>query len=286
MKTTGGLISAFVVLLLCGVIGTMPAHAIASDVYFAINDTVVAQGPGTGGLPIAGTYTVGAITVTIANSGGVAVIEYDESSDWLRMKYARITSSTTPLDNVKFSFWRTFDTLRTGTATYSISGSGFFTRSTSSADPIDWISARGEVEGTVLGSGAPDNVTSPPPNPPDCAKKLTACATHSPATWQFGLNMPNGGFKVSHGFGSGGKPALGAGSDDLKAEFWIHLEKITDSLDITGSPGIRIKYGPPGGEDRGDCDGNKSCPFGTKKECKCVRNPLPPINPQPDTKKK
>lgn len=251
MNAVKRLVSVVVILFIMGIFANKPAHATASNIFFAINDTIQKDGPGP--LNIEGTYTVNGETITIAPYGGNAIIEYDEAGDWLRMKNVEITSSTAPLDNVKFSFWRTFGSLRVGTVTYSISGSGYFSRSTSAADPINWISARGYVEGTVLGSVSPDNLTSPPPNPPTCTLKLTSCATNLATTWTFNLNIPNGGLKVSHNFGSGGTPQLGAASDDLKAEFWIHLEKTTDRLDITAAPGIRIKYGPPGGEDPDGC---------------------------------
>lgn len=215
-------------------------------IFFAINGTTVKQGSSP--LNIAGTYTVGGETITIAPSGGLQpLIHADDVVDRLWMQNAVITSSTAPIDNVKLSFWMAFASLNTGTVTYSIEGSGNFIRSTNSSDPNDWISARGNVEGTVLGSGTPDNLASPPPNPPTCSKKLTSCATSSPATWAFNVNTPNGGFKVGHNFGSGGKASLPAGANDLKAEFWIHLQKTTDKLTITAAPGIRVKFGPPGG---------------------------------------
>jgi len=210
-----------------------------SNIFFAINDITKRQGPSP--LNIEGTYTVGAETIKIEAIGGPAVIEFNETDDWLRMKNARITSSTAPIDNVKFSFWRTFATLRTtGSVTYSVSGSGVFRRSIVSTDPIDWVAARGYVEGTVLGSGPPENLPPTPLNPPTCNHKLTCCATHLPGSWIFDLTSPNTGFKVSHNFTS-----LPPGSNDLKAAFWIHLEKNTDRLDITAAPGIRVKFGTP-----------------------------------------
>lgn len=264
--------SGVMILFIIGLWVNEPAHALGSDIFFAINDTVLKQG--TTPLNIAGTYTVGGETITIAPYGGNPVIEYDEANDWLRMKNVEITSSTAPIDNVKFSFWRTFDSLRSsGTVTYSVSGSGTIARSTSSGDPNDWISLRGYIEGTVIGSG----LTSPPPYPPTCTLKLTACATHQPATWTFNLTTPNAGFKASQSFSS-----LPSGTDDLKAEFWIHLEKTTDRLDITASPGIRVKYGAPSGEGPSGEGEALSCPEG--EHCECVPNKdieIPfPINPK------
>jgi hypothetical protein len=251
MKTSELLSAALTTLFIACIVTTTPAHAAGTVASFAINDVVVKQG--TSPLNIEGTYQVTGISITIAPYGGNAIIEYDETNDWLRMRNAEITTSTPPIDNVKFSFWRTFDSLVVGTVTYSVSGSGTFTRSTLSTDPNDWISLRGYVETTVLGSVPPDNLTSPPPLPTTCTRKLTACATYMPATWTFNLSQPNGGFKVSHGFGSTGIAQLPAGSDDLKAEFWIHLEKNTDRLDITASPGIRVRRGAPGGEGAPEC---------------------------------
>jgi hypothetical protein len=285
MKTIKGLMSVVAILFIIGMFANKPAHAVGGTISFAINGSVVKTGSTP--LPIADTYTVGGETIKIDNYGGSAVIEYSEANDWLRMRNAEITSSTAPIDNVKFSFWRTFDTLRTqGTVTYSVSGSGVFVRSTSPTDPNNWISLRGEVEATVLGSGTPNFLSSPPPYPPNCALILTACATHQPASWTFNLTMPNTGFKVSHAFSS-----LPAGSDDLKAEFWVHLEKNTDRLDITASPGIRVKWGAPSGEGSGGEDDEPLCAEGTHCECVPNKDPrrdkeelrrgLPPLNPNP-----
>lgn len=264
MKTIKGLMSVVVILFIIGIFANKSAHVVAagSEIFFAINGTTVKHGPSP--LDIADTYTVGGETIKIDPYGGSAVIEYSEANDWLRMKNAEITTSTAPIDNVKFSFWRTFDTLRTtGAVTYSVSGSGVFVRSASPTDPNNWISLRGQVEATVLGSIAPNYLSSPPPyNPPNCALILTACATHQPASWTFNLTMPNTGFKVSHAFSS-----LQAGSDDLKAEFWIHLQKNTDRLDITASPGIRVKWGAPGGEGSDGEEDGPVCAKGTHCEC-------------------
>jgi hypothetical protein len=254
MKTSGLLSTTFTTLFFACIITTTPAHAAGTIASFAINDVVVKEG--TSPLNIQGSYSVNGVEITIAPYGGNAIIEYNETYDWLRMRNAEITTTTAPIDNVKIGFWRRFDSLVSGTVTYSVSGSGTFSRSTVSSDPHNWISLRGYVETTVLGSPAPDYLTSPPPLPITCTQKLTACATHMPATWTFNLNQPNGGFKVSHSFGS---PALATGSDDLKAEFWIHLEKATDRLDITGSPGIRVRRGAPGGEMPGG-EGPDECP--------------------------
>jgi hypothetical protein len=234
------LLAGFVFMSFGFLVDNAPAHAAPSDISFTINDTDPPLMTGPSPLNIAGTYNVGGKTITIAPYGGNAIIEFDEGLDSLRMKNVEITTSTAPIDNVKFSFWRTFASLTTGVATYSVSGNGVFSRSVIGTDPNDWISLRGWVEATLLGS---PTVTSPPPNPPNCLKPLTSCATSNPGTWTFNLNSPNGGFKVNHSFNP-----LPAGSDDLKAAFWIHLQKNTDRLDIGSSPGIRVKFGTASGE--------------------------------------
>jgi hypothetical protein len=247
MKTSKILSSALAALFIAGIVTTTHVHAAGTVVVFAINGIVQKQG--TSPLNIEGTYTVGGETIIIGPFGGNALLEYHETGDWLRMRNASITTSSAPISNVKFSFWRTFDSLNVPVpVTYSVSGSGFFTRSTVATDPKDWISLRGYIETTVLGS---PTLSSPPPNPPTCTDALTSCATHQPATWTFNLNVPNGGFKVSHNFTSSNPPPPSA--DELKAEFWIYLHRNSDRLDISASPGIRVKFGPPAGEGDPEC---------------------------------
>ncbi len=275
MKSLLSLIYTVVSMAMYSTIAVTSANAQASDIFFAINDQVQKQGSTT--INLAGTYSVNGITIVIANAGGTAVAEYDETGDWIRLRNAKITTTSAPIDNVKFSIFRTFQSLPTGTVTYAIGGSGTFSRSMSSNDPIDWITARGVVESNVLGG-----FSSPPPNPPQCAEKLTDCATNSVATWQFNLTSPNGGFKATTDFGSGGIGVLPAGADDLRADFWIHLEKNTDSLTITAAPGIRVKVGPPAGD--GEFPGDDPvcaipCPKGTR----CLKGKcIPKLGPDED----
>lgn len=239
------------------------------NITFAINGITKKQGPSP--LNIAGTYQVSGETIKIdpVDATHLPLIQADEALDRLWLQNAVISSSSAPIVNVKFSFSSTFASLNVGIATYSVEGSGIFTRSQSAADPKDWISARGFVEATVLGSVSPDNLTSPPPNPPLCTKKLTACATESMNSWIFNLAQPNLGFKVGHNFGSNGIPQLPAGSNDLKVEFWISLGKPSDKLTITTAPGLRVKFGPPSGEDEIEPEpepDNRSRDTGSKKK--------------------
>ena len=230
------------------------------DIYFAINGVVKKQG--TSPLNIASPandYDIGGgkkIKIVGVDATKDPVITADDILDKLWLQNAVITTPTAPIDNVKFSFWIQFANLVTGAVTYSVGGSGsFFKANPVAGEPQDWISARGTVEGTVLGTGNPDHLPSSPTNPPTCTQKLTRCATHAPVTWSFSL----AGFQVSHAFGgTSGNLALGGGANDMKAEFWIHLEKNTNKLTITAAPGIRVKFGPPqddgGAGDAGPAD--------------------------------
>lgn len=227
------------------------------DIFFAINGVIKKQGPSPLNIASpANDYDIGGgkkIKIVGVDATKPPLIQADDATDKLWLQNAVITTPTAPVDNVKFSFWMQFGSLVTAAVTYSVGGSGSFTRSLLATDPIDWISARGTVETTVLGTGNPDQLPQTPPNPPDCAKKLTCCATHSAASWVFSLTKPNLGFKVSHEFGgTSGNPPLAAGANDVKAEFWIHLEKNSDKLTITAAPGIRVKRGAP--EDDGPAD--------------------------------
>jgi hypothetical protein len=228
------------------------------NIIFAINGVTLKQGPGP--LSIAsppGDYDIGGgkkIKIVGVDANHPPVITADDASDKLVLQNAVITTPTAPVDNVKFSFSMQFASLVTGAVTYSIGGSGnFFKANPVAGEPKDWIAARGTVEGTVLGTGNPDHLPSPPTTPPTCGERLTRCADHQAVNWVFNLTAPNGGFTVSHDFGgASGNPALQGGANDMKAEFWIHLEKATNRLTISAAPGIRVKFGPP--QDGGETD--------------------------------
>lgn len=171
------------------------------------------------------------------------------------MKNVKITTPTGPVDNVKISFWRTFNSPPSNSGDYAVSADRNFLRANNTGAVGANLTLRGMVDTTVLG-GLP----YPPPSPPMCSAQLTKCVTANPASWTFASSS----FNTTWNINPLADPRV------LKGEFWFKLPQTNnDPLHLSKTKGIQVRFGPPPGPDDQQCPG--SCPNGM--QCQPIPKP-------------
>jgi hypothetical protein len=228
-------------------------------IHLAINGTEVASvdtnGQATGSMPINGNFSLpgGGPTITIASytTGGTPRIEWNEPEERLWLRDVKITSSA-PITDMSFKFWRKFTTSRNGPFTYEARGGGFLKRGGGGAVGAE-IDYRGSVEtppgqtNVIIGGLAlPPIICPPQPGEANLVKCVTQAlpAPHFTFSWSSFYNsqsvaLPTGNHRI------------------LTGEFWLTLPTAnTDSLQLSNfsTGGLWVKGVPTGGPPRNACD--------------------------------
>jgi hypothetical protein len=219
-------------------------HAAVGDITFLINDIQVAAGSPP--LVLGPSYNVGGLTVNIVPySTGNARIEHDEALDRLVLKNAKISFTTAPQTEVKFTFTREFVSPPDGPTQYHTRIGGSYRRGSSTAAPVAAnakVSVRGLVAGSWMPPGPPPPTTPPIPCPTQALPDpLTKCLTTTPTIpWNV------------HVVSTDPYPDVGSTNRILKVDFYLTTVQPADTLQLpnTATAGILIQYGPPQGVGR------------------------------------
>lgn len=219
------------------------AECAATDTCFTINDinpplkstsgTSLDISNGGAEYDIGGGKKIKIVPVSTSSTPNFPEVYYDENLDLLGMRNAKITTSTPPVDSVKFKFWRKLNSIQGGAdVNYSISAAGALMHFTSGT-PYDSIQSRGWVDGTILLG----NLNYPPPTPADCLYVLSKC-TGTGANSSVVFSSAN--YSISQSLN------LTPATNELRGEFWIHLSDLKDFAQLSQLYGMKVKYGPPG----------------------------------------
>lgn len=219
----------------------------AGEIHFLINvggteQEVDVSAPDTK-LNLKPSYTVNGVTINFdPASSGSAYIDLNENEEWLALRNARIYSTTSVLNEVRFTFWREFSAPPSGAGvTYHVQAAGYFKRGTATATGAR-VAIRGSIEqgGTPLGVIAsrvlPPSIICPNPQSND---PTTRCITTS-------YLIPWNQAADSSPFTLSSDTTV---KRTVKAQFWLTTVQKTDYLLLqdTSTAGIVIGGGPPNG---------------------------------------